>query len=328
MHAVAGSSVNLRFALPSARLRPFVTTYYFTEAVCSPREPWLEDHLHPEWGNIRFFSGNAPDAAIGTTAVSGARFVATGPSALPCRFTLGPVRMWGVGFLPLGWSRFFDADASACANMICDGTAHPAFARFSGLTDALCDPEATMDEQFNALVVAMTRAMRPNRDEPRIARVHAALVGGDYASVHDLADACAMSIRTLERVCMRYFGFAPKLLLRRQRFMRSLATFMLHRGRPWTEAMDAHYHDQAQFTREFREFMTMNPSEYAAREHPILTSFMEARAKAWGSAAQTLDPPAPPSPMRSSTLRRLCPERPRRILTRAMPPTSIPPAPC
>ena len=30
MHAVAGSSVNLRFALPSARLRPYVTTYYFT----------------------------------------------------------------------------------------------------------------------------------------------------------------------------------------------------------------------------------------------------------------------------------------------------------
>ena len=97
--------------------------------------------------------------------------------------------------------------------------------------------------------------------------------------------------RTLERIFARYYGFSPKLLMRSQRFMRSLATFMLHRGTRWTEAMDADYHDQAQFTREFREFMTMNPSEYAAREHPILTSFMEARAKAWGSAAQTLDPP-------------------------------------
>ena len=35
----------------------------------------------------------------------------------------------------------------------------------------------------------------------------------------------------------------------------------------------------------------MNPSEYAALDHPILTSFMEARARVWGSAAQTLDPP-------------------------------------
>jgi methylphosphotriester-DNA--protein-cysteine methyltransferase len=101
-----------------------------------------------------------------------------------------------------------------------------------------------------------------------------------------------MSIRTLERMCMRYFGFSPKLLMRRQRFMRSLTSFMLQRGSRWTEAMDGDYHDQAQFTREFREFMTMNPSEYAALDHPILTSFMEARARIWGSAAQTLDPPS------------------------------------
>jgi AraC-like DNA-binding protein len=224
--------------------------------------------------------------------VTEARYVGTGPSSLPCRFTLGPVRMWGVGFLPLGWARFFDADASACANLICDGAAHPVFARFAGLTDVLCDPEATPGEQYDAIVAAMGQAMRPTRDDARIRRINTELVGGEHLSVHDLADACAMSIRTLERMCMRYFGFSPKLLMRRQRFMRSLTSFMLQRGSRWTEAMDSDYHDQAQFTREFREFMTMNPSEYAALDHPILTSFMEARARIWGSAAQTLDPPS------------------------------------
>lgn len=256
----------------------------------------VTDYLQPEWGNIRFFCGTSPEAQIAGTKVSGVSFVGTGPSSLPCRFRLGPVRMWGVGFLPLGWARFFRADASSVTNLICDGAAHPAFSHFAGLTQSLCDPEATIDEQHEALVAALAAAMRPNRDEPRIARVHAALVSGDHASVHDLAEACSMSIRTLERVCTRYFGFSPKLLMRRQRFMRSLATFMLQRDLRWTEAMDAHYHDQAQFTREFREFMTMNPSEYAALDHPILTSFMEARAKAWGSAAQTLDPPRPAPP--------------------------------
>lgn len=168
---------------------------------------------------------------------------------------------------------------------------HPAFAKFAGLSEFLCNPEVSVDEQFEAISAAMLLLARPTREEVRIRRVHAALVTGDFASVHDLADACAMSIRTLERVCSRYFGFSPKLLMRRQRFMRSLATFMLQRGSRWTEAMDAHYHDQAQFTREFHEFMTMNPSEYAALDHPILTSFMEARERAMGSAAQTLDPP-------------------------------------
>jgi AraC-like DNA-binding protein len=271
----------------------FTTFYHLSLDMPADGAP-LTDYLQPEWGNIRFFCGSTPEAAIGSTQVSGAPFVGTGPSSLPCRFTLGRVRMWGVGFLPLGWARFFDADASACANIICDGDVHPAFARFAGLTDTLCDPEATLDEQYAAIVAAMTQAMRPTRDDARIIRVHGALVNGDHASVHDLADACAMSIRTLERVCMRYFGFSPKLLMRRQRFMRSLTTFMLQRGRRWTEAMDDHYHDHAQFTREFREFMTMNPSEYAALDHPILTSFMEARARVWGSAAQTLDSPLDP----------------------------------
>jgi AraC-like DNA-binding protein len=276
----------------------FTSLYHLTLDLPEGAER-VTDYLQPEWANIRFFCGNTPSAAIAEQSVNGARFVGTGPSSLACRFSLGRVRMWGVGFLPLGWARFFDADASSVTNLICDGAEHPAFAHFAPLADLLCDPESDIETQYDALVAALAKAMRPSRDEPRIARVHAALVNGDHASVHELASACAMSIRTLERVCTRYFGFSPKLLMRRQRFMRSLATFMLQRGgRPWTEAMDAHYHDQAQFTREFRDFMTMNPSEYAALDHPILTSFMEARAKAWGSAAQTLDSPPPPPPRR------------------------------
>ncbi len=271
----------------------FTSLYHLTLELPAGSAPVI-DYLQPEWANIRFFCGTTPEAGIAGTSVSGARFIATGPSSLPCRFSLGAVRMWGVGFLPLGWARFFEAGAGDCTNIICDGAAHPAFAHFAPLSEALCDPEASIDEQYDALVAGLARAMRPNRDEPRIARVHAALVSGEHASVHELADACALSIRTLERICARYFGFSPKLLMRRQRFMRSLTAFMLQRGTRWTEAMDAHYHDQAQFTREFREFMTMNPSEYAALDHPILTSFMEARARLWGSPAQTLDPPPPP----------------------------------
>lgn len=287
--------LSAEFREPPPEFAGCFTTFYHLTLDLPEGAARVTDYLQPEWANIRFFCGTPPEAEIAASHVSGASFVGTGPSALPCRFALGPVRMWGVGFLPLGWARFFGADASGCANIVCDGVAHPAFAHFAGLTEVLCDPEATLDEQYDAIVTAMTTAMRPNRDEPRIARVHAGLVSGDHASVHDLADACAMSIRTLERICARYFGFSPKLLMRRQRFMRSLTTFMLHRGTRWTEAMDAHYHDQAQFTREFREFMTMNPSEYAALDHPILTSFMEARARVWGSAAQTLDPPPPPA---------------------------------
>lgn len=283
--------LDTEFREPPAQFAGCFTSFYRISLEIHRDGAVLADLLQPEWANIRFFCGSSPRAVIGSSRFAGGHFVATGPSSLPCRFELGPVRMWGVGFRPLGWARFFDVEAASLANIVCDGSAHPAFARFAGLEQVLCDPSACADEQFDAIVATMACLMRPNRDEARIQRVHAAVVAGNHASVRALADACAMSVRTLERVCLRYFGFAPKLLLRRQRFMRSLATFMLQRNGRWTEAMDAHYHDQAQFTREFHEFMTMNPSEYAALDHPILASMMAARARAKGSAAQTLDGP-------------------------------------
>ena len=233
---------------------------------------------------------------MGEALIDDARFTATGPSSRPCRFELGETRMWGIGFLPLGWSRFFDASAAELVNVVCDGAQHPAFAKFEPLSDVLCDESVPVEQQLEHLGQTLSALMRPSRDEPKIKRVHTALVSGEYTAVADLAEVCGMSIRTLERMCHRYFGFSPKLLMRRQRFMRSLSTYMLHQaqgsGPRWTEAMDEEYHDQAQFTREFSEFMTMTPSEYAALDHPILSSFMEARARIWGSAAQTLDKPA------------------------------------
>jgi AraC-like DNA-binding protein len=287
----AGYRLKAEFHEPPPQFEGCFTTFYRATLEIDEGGASLNDYLQPEWANLRFFCGGAPDASIGTSQVSGAHFIGTGPSSLACRFALPPMQMWGVGILPLGWARFFSADAASCANMVCDGAQHPTFSHFAGLTDTLCHPEIDPEEQLAAITAAMTRAMRPTRDDVRIRRVHNELVNGDFASVHDLADACAMSIRTLERMCARYFGFSPKLLMRRQRFMRSLTTYMLQRGSHWTEAMDAHYHDQAQFTREFHEFMTMNPSEYAALDHPILKSFMEARARVWGSAVQTLDTP-------------------------------------
>ncbi|MBV7265768.1 helix-turn-helix domain-containing protein [Erythrobacter ani] len=283
-------TVRSHFYTPPSEFEGCFTTFYHLSLQVEGGGT-VQDYLQPEWANIRFFCGANPTAEINGFSVDGARFNATGPSSLPCHFELGTAEMWGIGFLPLGWARFVDTDAHSLANTLWDGSQHTAFAKFDGLSEILCDREVTREEQVAHIVETMRRLMRPHRDESKILRVHKALVDGSFLAVKELADACGMSIRTLERVCGRYFGFTPKRLMRRQRFVRSLTTFMLHQDSRWTEAMDADYHDQAQFTREFHEFMTMNPSEYAALDHPILSSFMEARARVWGSAAQALDVP-------------------------------------
>ena len=288
--AIVNCDVHSEFVSPPEEFDGCFTTFYLLDLEVDG-EGRVRDFLQPEWGNIRFFAGEAPIAQIGKTSTSGAHFVATGPSSLPNEFRAGTARMWGIGFLPLGWSRFIECEARDVANVVTPGRSHPAFAKFAPLSEALCDASVPKSQQIDAMIDFMRGAMQPNRDEAKIVRVHTALVSGDFQAVSDLSDACGMSIRTLERTCHRYFGFAPKLLMRRQRFMRSLTRYMLRQRSRWTQAMDGEYHDQAQFTREFREFMTMTPSAYAALDRPILASFMEARARKWGSAAQTLDQP-------------------------------------
>lgn len=282
--------VHSHFHSPPADLEGCFTTFYHMNLEVSHGRT-VTDYLQPEWANIRFFDRATPSASIAATSASGARFSATGPSSRPTRFELGSTRMWGVGFLPLGWAHYFDVEASTLANCVSDGAGHPVFGRFAPLVDVLCDPVLDEQSQLDAIIDTMRTLARPSRDDDKIRRVHRALVDEGPSTVGDFAEQANMNIRTLERVCGRYFGFAPKLLMRRQRFMRTLSAFMLGESSTWSKVIDAHYHDQAQFTREFHEFMTMNPSEYAALDHPILTSFMAARARAWGSPAQTLDEP-------------------------------------
>lgn len=284
-------SVRAVFHSPPPQFEGCFTTFYQLELDVADGDE-VEDYLQPEWANLRFFGGSCPASQIGDRSLSGARLVVTGPSSLACHFRIGTARMWGIGLLPLGWARLIGADAFGYRNALFDGSKDANFAKFDGLSDRLCDPEGDPQEQLAEIIQAMEHLMRPSRDEAKIVRVHDALVNGDHVAVASLAESCGMSIRTLERVCRRYFGFTPKRLMRRQRFTRSLTSYMLHRGALWTQSMDEEYHDQAQFTREFSEFMTMTPSKYASLDHPILASFIEARARVWGSAAQALDTPS------------------------------------
>jgi len=288
--AAAKFDIKSEFIAPPPEFDGCFTTFYLLDLDVEEGGR-VHDYLQPEWANIRFFAGDAPIAGIVGEPETQANFGATGPSSLPCEFRAGSARMWGIGFLPLGWARFMDVPAAELANTVVDGAAHPAFAKFAGLADVLCDTQASDEEKLEFLVAKLRALMQPNRDEVKILRVHKALLDSKLTSVAEFASEVGMSVRTLERICLRYFGFPPKLLMRRQRFMRSLTTFMLQGPGNWTDAMDEHYHDQAHFTREFREFMTMTPTEYAELDHPILSAFMQARARLWGSAAQTLDTP-------------------------------------
>ena len=283
--------MKVRFFAPPDDLAPCFTTFYKME-VTLPAGATVTDYLQPEWANLRFFPTNPPRVEMHDgQELIGARFQATGPSSHPLKFELGACRMWGIGLLPLGWARFVGVPADQHTNMIYDGESTHDFERFAPLCEHLCVSRDTDEVEFAHIVDFFRALAPPPRDQARILEVHEAMVDPYLVEVAALADRVGLTKRTLERVCSRHFGFPPRLLLRRQRMMRSLAAFMLSDGSSWTDVIDRHYHDQAHFVHEFHTFMGMSPTQYAQMPHPILSGFMAERQRVWGSPAQTLDQP-------------------------------------
>jgi len=289
-------AVQVRFCMPTGVLSRYFTSFYLAEITVDDdgtTESRVTDYLHPEWGNLRFHSGSLPEAENHLGARMGeTRFGVTGPSSHSVRFSVGTSRVWGVGFLPLGWARFVDAPAADFADALLDGDREPLFADFRPLSATLFGPEPDAEAELARLTAWFeTRLDTPVADEARIHDLHAALVDPEIGTVAGLVERTGTSQSTVERLCRRAFGFTPKLLLLRQRFMRSLSHYMVDPSLKWIGAIDGHYHDQAQFVRDFRRFMGMSPSQYAATPHPILDAFVRARMRATGSPVQTLDPP-------------------------------------
>lgn len=291
---LAGDAVAVRFFMPSPQLAPYISTFYLTE-VNLPAGETLQDWLHPEWANLRFARNDLWRAGIGAQPLRAApSYIASGPTCHCAHFETGRARIWGVGILPLGWARLFDVPAANYSDSFCDGAANPAFAELAPLLDALfagAPNPAGEAAQLDAFLLDLLAKRPPHEDEARIRAAHAALVDEDIASVADFAARIGMSPRSLERLSLRAFGFSPKLLLRRQRFLRSLAQFMLDPSLTWVSTLDCHYVDQAHFVRDFNRFMGMSPSKYAALDHPVLRAAARARAAAAGHAVQVLHRP-------------------------------------
>jgi AraC-like DNA-binding protein len=287
------STIEVRFYQPPAAMRPYFTTFYITEIHACARGS-VTDHLHPEWANLRIVSGVLPVSDIREKrGIGGMAGILTGPTSTTVRFTTGTSRIWGIGLLPLGWAKFVTAPAAAFADRICDPRVEPALAQLQPLVEALFGSEP--DEP--AELARITRhfedlSVREVPDEARISAIHRALIDPEVGNVVAMASSAGLAMHTLERLCRRHFGFPPSLLLRRQRFMRSLSQYMLDPELTWIGAIDSHYHDQAQFVRDFHRFMGMSPRTYAALPHPVLAGVMRARMVAAGAPVQALHVPS------------------------------------
>ncbi|MFC3096689.1 helix-turn-helix domain-containing protein [Alteraurantiacibacter palmitatis] len=286
--------VRVQFYALSGALQPYFTALYSFEIDCLEGAR-VDDWLHPEWATMRFTqSGRPPDAGVIPEATRPTfPFVVSGPTSRAIGFTLWRSRLWGLGLQPAGWARYVRLHARELADRIVDGSQVQALAHFAPILDIVRQQGVEADaiaRQINSYLLQQDVHFGP--PDPMVERCHEVLRDPAVGDVEELGRRLGMNRRSLERFCARHFGFAPKKLLRRQRFLRSLARFMVlppadGSGRSWSSALDEQYFDHAHFVRDFRSFMGMTPTDYADTPHPVLDRIMARRMVDQGVLPQT-----------------------------------------
>ena len=264
---------SVRVYLPAPPLRAYVTFYYFVEAF-GP----LTDFLYPEWGNVRLSvagdwtvvndprDGDAPSGRL-----------LFGPADRRGKIVTGGGRTVGFGLTPLGWNRLICSDAGEMANRVRE------IGDELGVDLMKLQSEFKADRhdeagvaRFDAVLQALLARRAPNH--PLVLSIDRVLRLRPV-DVLSFADEVGVAPRTLHRLCLRAFGFPPKRLLRRQRFLETLGVIRVTPGASFGELMGQDYHDQSHFNRDFRDFMGMTARDYAQTPRALMQAAAAAQVQ-------------------------------------------------
>lgn len=283
------------FARLSPSLSGLVTAIYELQI----GDTAVSDQQHPEWFNLRFpLSGSwwsrRDDDPVEPMAPS---FV-QGPNTSLIDFGGHGGAMFGVGLLPAGWALLFGGTAEGLSNSSLPLLHFLALSELEALVDGLHGlPDFTQRAAMVETMLLQRLARAPmTQYVERVMALQAALIDPSIGTVDALAQTTGLSMRTLERLCSSAIGFPPKLLLRRQRFLRMLGLMHLQSPADWRAFLDPFYSDQSHMIREFQAFLGTSPNRYFSRSRPILAVATKRRMAMMGSPIQGLpNQPAQPA---------------------------------
>lgn len=259
--------ISIRYFSPAPALRPYISSYYWFES----NAPHFDDMMRAELPQIRFVTRGAAlnRYANGRVRVaSGAGL--QGPTSGPVSFVAaGPLHLFGVGLLPLGWATFVGEAADRLADDLIDlegvlgaGVA-PLLARIEAAADA-GERVAAADDFFTAALAAAPATpgwfTRLTDDW---------LMASPAPDVAALVTASGMSARSIERLAKRIYGASPKLLARKYRTLQAAVRIGNGEVGGWRD-LGAGFYDQAHFIREFKQFVGSTPALFARDVGPVM----------------------------------------------------------
>lgn len=266
---------------PGEAVRDYVTGYHRYSAAAPPGVI-IRDAFFPSWATIRVaLPGSSPwSLRMGSRTVDPVTPCAfVGPSSYAGYVATRGGTLVGMGVLPLGWAALFGGDVSRFANRVVPLAQIDPGA--SLLADALAESEtpATVFEQW----VAARLALRPPPD-PRIAQLFALIDDPATTRTEQIAEALGLSSRALAAVTRTSFGFTPKLLLRRGRFLRALSDVLSFPEEASQRLEQLGYWDRSHFLRDSHLFLGCSIREFNKRRSPLNQTALRVRAEVMGAA--------------------------------------------
>jgi AraC-like DNA-binding protein len=258
-------------------LRPAVAAERFTLARREPSPalaPWVDFIWILRW-DLRDQPAHEqailphPNVNLGFEA-SGARIYGV-DRRLFTRSLDGQGKALGVRFRPGGFRPFWGAPVSQVTDRVIP--AAPVFGNAAEDTCELIMDAAAGDAQMAGHAEALLLSVLPDRDPAaEEAAALVTLIIGDPAlrRVDQLAQACGLTPRSLQRLFSDYIGVSPKWVMRRVRLHE--AAQRSDSGDPvdWAQlAADLGYADQAHLTRDFTATLGVSPARYSTPQRRL-----------------------------------------------------------
>lgn len=282
----------LRYERPAAKLRDYLTSYAVLDSVVEDAWHGMEWML-PGWGQIWIVMTPEPiEVRIGNRAyepVPTTLLYGVTSRAMPIRARGGVTVCIDVS--PLGWARLFSSFAAALRDRLVPlETVLPVgmvgeLASALAQSDQALEVKAVLDDLFLRYIPA------PNPDETRIRQLWRAIADESVEDLTAAASIHGLDRRAASRLSKQYFGFPPKLLIMRSRFLRALIPLLDAGPDGDHSAVPKGYHDRSHFLRDAKRFLGMTPRQFVAQPSPYAAAARRARTLVIGAPIPSLDRP-------------------------------------
>jgi len=179
------------------------------------------------------------------------------------RMLQGCSRVFGVKFRPGGFRPFVAQPVSVFTDRVF------AIEEVFGEAAAGLDRRVLAHTDHQAVVAALESFLRERRPLPDdnieiVQRIVAQIAAEpEWTRVEQVAQACDMGVRTLQRLFGEYVGVSPKWVIQRYRLHEAAARIAATETPDWADlALSLGYADQAHFIRDFKKLVGTSPADY------------------------------------------------------------------